>query len=185
MAPAQSKTRARVLSPRQSALVTGGARSGKSRFAEELLRRHARVAYLATSEAGDDEMALRIQEHRRRRNSVWVTVEEPREILQRIEEHARSTDAILVDCVTLWLANLLELGLDDGGILERVGQLATYLEKPATRVVCVTNEIGSGIVPAAPLGRRFRDLAGMANQRLAGTCHRVYWLVSGIPVRVK
>lgn len=165
--------------------MTGGARSGKSRFAEELLRRCDRVAYVATSEAGDAEMAVRIQEHRRRRNPVWTTVEEPRELLQRIEEQATRTDAILVDCVTLWVANLVELGLDDAGILERVGQLATYLEQPATRVVCVTNEVGLGIVPATPVGRRFRDLAGAANQRLAGACHRVYWLVSGIPVRVK
>lgn len=185
MAPAQSETRTRVLSPRQSALVTGGARSGKSRFAEELLRRSRRVTYLATSAAGDEEMARRIEQHRGRRNPAWLTIEEPRDILQRIDGQATDTDAILVDCITIWLANLLECGLGDADVLERVDQLAAYLEKPRTRVVCVTNEVGSGIVPATPLGRRFRDLAGVANQRLAAACHSVYWLVSGIPVRVK
>lgn len=185
MAPSQSQTRTRVLGPRRSALVTGGARSGKSGFAEELVRRHRRVTYLATSAADDDEMVLRIEQHRCRRNPAWLTIEEPRDILQRIDAHAKKTDAILVDCVTIWLANLLECDLGDSDVLKRVDQLATYLEKPRTRVVCVTNEVGLGIVPATPLGRRFRDLAGAANQRLARACHTVYWLVSGIPVRVK
>lgn len=165
--------------------MTGGARSGKSRFAEDALGHYSRVGYLATAAAGDGEMAVRIEQHRARRNPAWVTLEEPRDIVACIEAHAPALDAILVDCVTLWLSNLLGDGLSDSDILVRVDQLAAYLAAPGTRVMCVTNEVGSGIVPATPLGRRFRDLAGTANQRLAGGAHAVYWLVSGIPVRVK
>jgi adenosylcobinamide kinase / adenosylcobinamide-phosphate guanylyltransferase len=169
----------------QAALVTGGVRSGKSRFAEELVSRFDRVAYVATSEALDEEMRLRIETHRRRRNTAWLTIEEPRDILTHIQSHAAGVDAILVDCITIWLANLLQLDLDDADILEHVDRLASYLAKPATRIVCVTNEVGSGIVPATPMGRRFRDIAGAANQRLARATPLVFLLVSGIPVRVK
>lgn len=185
MAPARPLARAGALAARRSALVTGGARSGKSRLAEELLRRHRRVTYLATSERGDSEMVARIDLHRQRRSPEWLTVEEPRDLLGGIHAHAARSDAILVDCITIWLANLLANGLADADVLDRVDALAAYLARPATRVVCVTNEVGSGIVPATPLGRRFRDLAGAANQRLAQRCHTVYWLVAGIPVRVK
>jgi adenosylcobinamide kinase/adenosylcobinamide-phosphate guanylyltransferase len=171
--------------PKRSALVTGGVRSGKSRFAEELVSRFDRIAYVATSEALDEEMRLRIETHRRRRNTAWLTIEEPRDILPHIQSHAARVDAILVDCITIWLANLLQLDLDDADILEHVDRLASYLAKPATRIVCVTNEVGSGIVPATPLGRRFRDIAGEANQRLARATPLVFLLVSGIPVRVK
>ena len=149
------------------------------------MQRHRRVTYLATCEPGDGEMVARIELHRRRRRPEWVTVEEPRDVLGGIQAHAAQSDAILVDCITIWLANLLALELTDDAVLERVDALAAYLERPATRVVCVTNEVGSGIVPATPLGRRFRDLAGAANQCLARRCHKVYWLVSGIPVCVK
>ncbi len=165
--------------------MTGGVRSGKSRFAEELVGRFGRVVYLATGEALDEEMRLRIETHRRRRNTAWLTIEEPRDILPHIQSQAPGVDAILVDCITIWLANLLQLDLDDAAILERVDWLASSLAKPATRVVCVTNEVGSGVVPGTPLGRRFRDLAGQANQRLARAASLVFLLVSGIPVRVK
>lgn len=129
-------------------------------------------------------MALRIERHRARRNPNWVTVEEPQAILSRIEAEAPRSDAILVDCITIWLANLLD-ERTDREILADVDRLARYLATPQSRIVCVTNEVGSGIVPMTPLGRRFRDLAGAANQELARACHAVYWLVSGIPVRVK
>lgn len=165
-------------------MITGGARSGKSRFAEQLLRRYRRVTYLATGVAADDEMALRIEQHRSRRDPAWATIEEPRAILPRLEAEAAGSDAILVDCITIWLANLLE-GRSDSEILLEVDRLGEYLAKPPTRIVCVTNEVGAGIVPMTPLGRRFRDLAGVANQQLARASHAVYWLVSGIPVRVK
>jgi len=165
-------------------LITGGARSGKSRFAEQLLGRYGRVTYLATGVAADDEMALRIEQHRSRRNPAWTTIEEPRAILPRLEVEAARADAILLDCITIWLANLLE-DRSDNDILADVDRLGEYLAKPPTRIVCVTNEVGAGIVPMTPLGRRFRDLAGVANQRLAGASHAVYWLVSSISVRVK
>ena len=169
----------------ESVLILGGARSGKSRFAEALAQPFARVAYVATAQPLDAEMAERIRAHRKRRNPNWLTVEEPKEVLARLREQAPMQDVILLDCLTLWLSNLLADETEDDLIARRSEELADFLRDPGCRVVCVTNEVGAGIVPGNPLARRFRDLAGTANQQAAATCHKVFWMAAGIPVRVK
>jgi adenosylcobinamide kinase/adenosylcobinamide-phosphate guanylyltransferase len=185
MASVNAKARAFLLREKQSVLVTGGARSGKSRFAEEILAPFERVAYLATAQAGDAEMAERILQHRTRRDPRWITIEEPVDVIRCLAELADGRQAVLLDCVTLWISNLMGLGLDDTEILTRAEVLGRFLERPTLPIVCVTNEVGSGIVPDNALGRRFRDLAGQVNQCLAQSCHKVVCLVSGIPMKVK
>lgn len=168
----------------ESIFITGGARSGKSRFARHLAGDFQRVSFLATAQARDPEMKARIERHRAKRNPLWETVEEPLELVSVLSGDG-CAEAVLVDCITLWIANLMGLGLGDEAILEKGNQLAGLLREPARTVICVSNEVGSAIVPATPDGRRFRDLAGEMNQILAAACRRVYWLVSGIPVRIK
>lgn len=176
---------------RQNLLITGGARSGKSRFAEELaLRFGAPLCYLATAMAGDAEMEERIRIHRSRRGDAWQTVEETHAVPQALARLDGSFSAILLDCVTFWLSNLL-LSRDDNdperesAILADVHRLATTMRGMSTPVILVTNEVGMGIVPEPPLGRLFRDIAGQANQILAARCDETYLCVSGIPVKIK
>lgn len=173
------------LKRRESVLITGGARSGKSQFAERLAEPFDRVLYLATGEAKDEEMAQRIRRHRRHRPRAWQTLEEPLELIPAVARLQEQEQVILIDCVTLWISNLLGRELDDQAILQKVDGLAKLLDPPGCRILVVTNEVGQGIVPANPMARRFRDLTGSANQRLAQAVSRVYWMVAGIPLRVK
>ncbi|HSR53958.1 MAG TPA: bifunctional adenosylcobinamide kinase/adenosylcobinamide-phosphate guanylyltransferase [Acidobacteriota bacterium] len=173
------------LQPGQSALITGGARSGKSRFAERLAGRSKRVVYLATAEALDEEMRQRIDSHQRYRPPHWTTVEEPLSILPRLAQAAESSEAVLLDCITLWISNLLGQERSDRHIESEIEKLAQWTQRQPGRLVLVSNEVGTGIVPANPLSRRFRDLTGLANQRLAASASRVYWMVAGIPNRIK
>lgn len=172
-------------------LITGGTRCGKSRFAEQLAQQYgAPLCYLATAQPLDHEMDDRIARHRARRGSDWHTVEEPLALPQTLARLDGSYRALLVDCVTLWLTNLLLLReLPDAereeALLGDVRSLATTLRAIATPVILVTNEVGMGIVPEHPLGRLFRDLAGQANQILAATCNEVYAMISGIPLKLK
>jgi adenosylcobinamide kinase/adenosylcobinamide-phosphate guanylyltransferase len=163
-------------------LVLGGARSGKSRHAETLLAAAPPPwIYVATAEAGDAEMAARIAEHRRRRDTRWQTVEAPRELAAALS--ALPADAsLLIDCLTLWLSNLLLAGSDVAAEAERLE--AALLARRGI-VVAVANEVGLGIVPDNALARRFRDAAGQLNQRLARHAARVALLVAGIPLEVK
>jgi adenosylcobinamide kinase/adenosylcobinamide-phosphate guanylyltransferase len=164
-------------------LITGGARSGKSRYAEErALQTGTRLLYIATAEAGDQEMARRIAEHRRRRGGSWLTVEEPVEVGRRLLEHRGKIDAAVVDCVTLWLSNLLHRDYDAE---KKIDGLVDTLSLVDYDVFFVTNELGSGIVPDNPLARRFRDLVGWTNQRLAHAADEVVLLVAGIPMQLK
>jgi len=163
-------------------LVTGGARSGKSAVAEARLRELAPDGpwlYVATAEALDEEMALRIARHRERRGGAWRTVEAPRDPAGALGDPA------LVDCLTLYLSNLVGDGLDDGRILDAVGALAAAAKRARGPVVIVTNEVGSGIVPEHPLARRFRDLAGLCNQRAAAAADEVWLVASGLPLKLK
>lgn len=178
----------------RTTLITGGARSGKSRFAEQLAQQHgAPLCYLATAQALDDEMDERIVRHRARRGSDWRTLEEPLALPQALAQLDGSCNAILVDCITLWLTNLLlaredtELSADsiEEEILNAVHRLAATLRGMTTPVYLVTNEVGMGIVPEHRLGRLFRDLAGQTNQILATGCERVYTVISGIPLQLK
>lgn len=172
-------------------LITGGVRSGKSRFAEQCaLQYGAPLCYLATAQALDDEMDERISRHRARRGNDWQTLEEPLALPQALARLDGNCNAILVDCITLWLTNLLlmrertDTGLEEM-ILGDVHRLATTLRGMETPVFLVTNEVGMGIVPEHHLGRLFRDIAGQANQILAATCSEVYALISGIPLKLK
>lgn len=169
-------------------LVTGGRRSGKSRWAEELAGRRAPVTYLATAQAGDAEMARRIAEHRRRRDPAWRTVEEPWDVAAIVAGHREGS--LLVECVTLWLTNLV-VGLPgrpavpDDEARRRVTGLIEAARTAAGPVIVVTNEVGAGVLPANALARRFADLLGEANQRLAAAAAAVYWCVAGIPLPLK
>jgi adenosyl cobinamide kinase/adenosyl cobinamide phosphate guanylyltransferase len=166
---------------RELALVLGGARSGKSRFAEGLLARHAPPwLYVATAEAGDAEMVTRIAAHKARRGTDWMTVEAPRDLAGVLAEHGDRP--ALVDCLTLWLSNLM---LADAAVDAEIARLEQALEQARAPVVLVANEVGSGIVPDNALARRFRDLQGQLNQRLAARADRVILMVAGLPLFVK
>lgn len=163
-------------------LALGGARSGKSRFAESLvLASGLRPVYVATAGAGDAEMAARIAAHRARRGSAWTTVEEPLDIAGAASGVAEGS-AVLVDCLTLWLANLMAAGRDPDA---ECAALLAALGAARAPVVCVANEVGLGIVPDNPLARRFRDAAGAANRRIAAAADRVWFVVAGLPQRLK
>lgn len=165
-------------------LVLGGARSGKTAFAERLaMGAGARPAYLATAEALDAEMRERVASHRAQRQGRFETIEEPLALAQALERAAGSHDVVLVDCLTLWITNLLGAGRD---VAEAVDMLAATLARlDATRVILVSNEVGLGIVPDNPLARTFRDLAGAAHQRLAEICDDAYFVIAGLPVTLK
>jgi adenosylcobinamide kinase/adenosylcobinamide-phosphate guanylyltransferase len=166
-------------------LVTGGARSGKSRYAEERAREiGARLLYVATAEAGDEEMARRIAAHRTRRGAEWTTIEAPIDIANALGKINGRFDAAVVDCVTLWLSNLMARG---GGIyVERaVEEFIAAARSFDAPLFIVTNEVGAGIVPDNPLARAFRDLAGRTNQRLAAAAEEVVLMVAGLPLFVK
>ena len=169
--------------------VTGGARSGKSAYAVELSTRSARpVVYLATAEPIDDEMRTRIAHHQAERPAEWQTIEEPLELARRVEDEVDAGSAVIVDCMTVWLGNVLEhhdpktvsaYALSE---VERLGRVAADCE---LLLIVISNEVGSGIVPAEPLTRGYRDLLGEVNQRLAAMADTVVLLVSGIPLDLR
>jgi adenosylcobinamide kinase / adenosylcobinamide-phosphate guanylyltransferase len=161
--------------------VLGGARSGKSRYAESLIAALPPPwSYVATAEAGDAEMAERIAAHRARRGADWRTVEAPRDLAAALKScHSMP---VLVDCLTLWLSNLMLAEADIEAEIIRLEQALTAITAP---IVLVANEVGYGIVPDYPLGRRFRDWQGMLNQRIAARADRVVLVVAGLPLAVK
>ncbi len=162
-------------------LVLGGARSGKSAEGERLVARHpGPLAYIATAEAGDEEMAARIAAHRARRRDEWRTIEAPIDLAAAIAETASLPT--LVDCLTLWLANLMLAGAD---IAVATAALEDALAAHHAPLVLVASEVGLGIVPDNALARRFRDAAGTLNQRLAARADRVLMMVAGYPIEVK
>ena len=168
-------------------LVLGGARSGKSRHAELMIEESAREAvYLATAEAGDGEMAERIRRHRRRRAeqgaTSWRTVEEPLALVAILTEMARPGRPILVDCLTLWLSNLLLAGRD---VATETATLVAALPGVVAPLVLVANEVGLGIVPDNALAREFRDHAGLLNQSVASIADRVVFVAAGLPITLK
>lgn len=167
-------------------LVTGGCRSGKSRFAQKWAeeRGESRL-FLATARVTDEEMAERIRRHQKARRKCWETVEEPLLVDGVLRKYGLNRDVILVDCVTIWLSNLLLEGVSDEDILKRVQMVSKTLHSISCSTALVTNEVGWGIVPEHPLGRRFRDLAGFANQILAESVDRVVLMVAGLPMKVK
>jgi adenosylcobinamide kinase / adenosylcobinamide-phosphate guanylyltransferase len=167
-------------------LVLGGARSGKSRYAQQLAEQSRRVVFVATAKASDDEMRVKIQRHREDRPKDWLTVEEPLELPKVLAQYELECDVIVVDCVTLFAANLLEAGGEDGVVIEsRVEALCEALRTVQCAVVVVSNEVGSGVVPEYPLGRRYRDLLGEINQRVARVADDVVLMVAGLPLALK
>ena len=157
-------------------LVTGGARSGKSAFA--LARGQAGV-YIATAEAGDDEMRLRIEHHRKERGQNWVTIEAPLDPAIALPRDG----VVVIDCLTLWVSNLMLAGRTDEAIYAAAADFAAKATTCTT--YAVTNEVGMGIVPEHPLARRFRDVAGRVNQTFAAAAAEVWLLVCGQPLRIK
>lgn len=165
------------------ALVLGGARSGKSRHAEALVRAAAgrTPLYIATAEAHDAEMHERIAHHRTMRGEAWCTIEEPLALTAALAR-AGSGDTVLVDCLTLWVSNLL---LAERDIDAETEALCATLAATTARVVLVANEVGLGIVPDNALARRFRDAAGRLNQRVAAAADHVVFLAAGLPIVLK
>jgi adenosylcobinamide kinase/adenosylcobinamide-phosphate guanylyltransferase len=164
-------------------LVLGGRRSGKSRFAEDLvLRSGLAPVYVATATVGDAEMAERIASHRSRRGEQWRTMEAPVLIADALAGVAVTGKAVLLDCLTLWLANLMEADLD---IDAETASLIAVLEAASGPVVIVSNEVGSGIVPDNALARRYSDAHGILNQRVAAAVGRVVLMSAGLPLQLK
>ena len=202
---ASSSTRQTV--PPRLIVILGGARSGKSAFAERLAANSGRsVAFIATATAGDDEMRERIARHRASRPKGWHTLEEALDLARAVHRAVELADVLLLDCVTLWLGNVLlrESGRREkdeeaevefhttGGLFDEVALKeieallsAVKLLGPNKTLIVVTNEVGLGIVPAYPLGRLYRDTLGYVNQRLAQAADRVYLMVAGMAVDIK
>ena len=168
--------------------ITGGARSGKSKLALQLAERAGgKVAFIATARAGDDEMAERILIHKKSRPKEWTTIEEPMDVPSAISK-AADHDVVIIDCLTLLLSNLMleDNGLDETGrILGKIEDLVKVSRSFKGTVIVVSNEVGMGIVPESELARKFRDLAGRANQIMANAADEVYLCVSGIPLKLK
>jgi adenosylcobinamide kinase/adenosylcobinamide-phosphate guanylyltransferase len=176
----------------ETILVLGGSRSGKSRLAARLAGEFPPVTFVATGtlDPDDPEMASRVAHHRAERPAEWTTCEVPRGLETQLPGLAVRGGSVLIDCVTLWLSNLmLGLGggpaLEDAAILTAVNHAAAAAAQGTARVIWVANEVGSGIVPDNPLARRFRDVQGLANQRLAAACDVVHLCVAGLSVRLK
>jgi adenosylcobinamide kinase / adenosylcobinamide-phosphate guanylyltransferase len=166
----------------QSTLVLGGARSGKSRYAERVaMSSRPPWIYVATAESFDDEMATRIAEHKSRRSLDWQTIDAPLDLAGALAALPRSA-TVLVDCLTLWLSNLMLAGRD---IETEIRRLEEAMLAHTAPLVLVSNEVGSGIVPDNALARRFRDFQGLLNQRVAARADRVVLVVAGLPMIVK
>jgi adenosylcobinamide kinase/adenosylcobinamide-phosphate guanylyltransferase len=165
-------------------LVLGGARSGKTSFAERLaMRLGTAPLYLATAEILDAEMADRVETHRRQRQGRFATIEEPIELTDAIIQGSKKHDVILVDCLTLWISNMLGANADVAGAVEELAVALAQIKR--ARVILVSNEVGLGIVPDNPLARSFRDLVGSCHQRLGEICGSVYFVAAGLPLTLK
>ena len=169
----------------RSLFIVGGARSGKSRFAIERFSPDDRVVFVATAEARDEEMAKRIARHRAERPSRWSTLEEPIELVSRLRDLDEGYDVVIVDCLTLWVSNLLLRGERDDAILERADALAGLIRNRRSSITVVSNEVGEGVHPETAAGLRFRDALGRVNQQVAAACETVVLMVAGIPLTVK
>jgi adenosylcobinamide kinase/adenosylcobinamide-phosphate guanylyltransferase len=176
----------------ETILVLGGSRSGKSRLAGRLAAEREPVTFVATAwpDSSDAEMLSRIEKHRAARPAAWATREVPRDLIQALPSLIDREGSVVIDCVTLWLTNLmLGIGggpaLGDDAILETVDRAAARAREGKARVVWVSNEVGSGVIPMNDLARRFADLQGSANQRLAAACDVVHLSVAGLSLRLK
>ncbi len=166
-----------------TALILGGARSGKSAYAERLvLESGLEPVYIATAQTRDVEMLRRVRAHRERRGDAWRTIEAPEQLEYTLVAEAAEGRAVLADCLTLWLSNILEAGAD----LElRIQALCDEARRLPGLVVFVSNEVGQGLVPETPIGRQFRDAQGRLNQSMAGMADRVVLVTAGLPLALK
>lgn len=166
--------------------ITGGARSGKSHFAQELARDFpGRKAYLATAQALDEEMTERIRRHRKSRPAEWQTLEEPLKVSECLELNGDRFSLILLDCVTLWVSNLMIAGKNEAQILDEGERLQDSAGKIPCSLIMVGNEVGMGIVPDNAEARAFRDISGLLQQKIARGADEVYFMVSGLPQKIK
>lgn len=171
---------------RETVLIIGGCRSGKSGHALHLAEQLAgQKIFIATCVPGDKEMEQRVLHHQKQRNPNWKTLEVPLLLSESIRENSGRGHVILVDCLTLWINNLIMENDDPEHIDMHIQQLIQSLEKTECPVILVSNEVGTGIVPENRLARLFRDVAGFANQKIAACVDRVIWMVAGIPVEIK
>ncbi|MEJ2038889.1 MAG: bifunctional adenosylcobinamide kinase/adenosylcobinamide-phosphate guanylyltransferase [Desulfosarcinaceae bacterium] len=168
-------------------LITGGCRSGKSSHALTLASQinGRRKLFVATCVAGDEEMRARVLRHQRERGDDWQTIEEPADLVEVIQRRGPGADLMLVDCLTLWVSNLLVNNPEEAAFLNTLDRLGRSIGQPPCPLIFVTNEVGAGIVPENALARRFRDFTGWVNQRVAAACDTVIWMVAGIPVTIK
>jgi adenosylcobinamide kinase/adenosylcobinamide-phosphate guanylyltransferase len=169
-------------------LVLGGARSGKSSFAQRMAKKiGTNVVFLATAQAGDDEMADRIARHKASRPAAWLTIEEPLDIASALQKQSASTDVVIIDCLTLWLNNLLlkEDSASETEVLERVDKLLDIYQRSFATYIIVSGEVGLGLVPPYPLGRTYRDFLGWMNQKVASRADKVFFMVAGVPLEMK
>jgi adenosylcobinamide kinase / adenosylcobinamide-phosphate guanylyltransferase len=166
--------------------VTGGCRSGKSRFALDYANRHfTKKVYLATSLALDDEMRDRIRRHQEQRGSDWITVEEAKGVSSAISSLPKDMDVVLIDCLTMWVSNLLLADQDQAQILEEIEFFIETIKNAPQSIITVSNEVGYGVVPDNTISRIFRDVVGIANQRIAACSDTVVLTVAGIPNVIK
>lgn len=171
--------------PGKVVFITGGARSGKSRFAQrQAASLGLPIAYVATASARDEEMRARIEEHKRSRPKEWLTLEEESDLIGALSS-LKKVHAVIIDCLTLWISNLMEKDLNDSQVLSRTEELLVYMKTSPHDFFIVSNEVGCGVVPLTPIGRRFRDLQGLVNQMVAERADEVYLMVCGLPLRVK
>jgi adenosylcobinamide kinase/adenosylcobinamide-phosphate guanylyltransferase len=167
-------------------LVIGGCRSGKSSHALNLANQiPGHKIFIATCMPHDKEMEERVLLHKKQRSRVWTTLEVPVRLPEEISKNSRKENVILVDCLTLWLSNLLLENNDQGNMDGHIRKLVRSLENARCPIILVSNEVGTGIVPENKLARRFRDIAGFTNQKVAACADKVIWMVAGIPVGVK
>lgn len=171
----------------ETVFVIGGCRSGKSRHAQELAEAMPgnRKLFLATCVPQDAEMRDRVRKHQEDRGERWSALEVPVAVADAVCEQSIEFDAILLDCLTLWMSNLLMETRDEKAVESKITELTDALDRAACPVVVVSNEVGAGIVPDNGLARQYRDLVGFANQQVAACADRVIWTVAGIPVPIK
>jgi adenosylcobinamide kinase/adenosylcobinamide-phosphate guanylyltransferase len=170
----------------KSILITGGARSGKSQFAQKLaVEAGGKVLFIATAEAKDEAMRLRIEAHRESRPTGWKTLEAPLGISEIISQHAGEAEIVVIDCITMLVANIMLQRHGEEPAVKEIKAIVDQMDRLRATFILVTNEVGLGIVPDNELGRRYRDCLGRANQILAQHIDEVYLMVAGIPIRLK